>query len=217
MDVLSPSLEQNPIFGNASPGGSSVFLKWEYGFFKFFNWLGDILPVIFSQETWSIIKAVLSIISIFCITVMVYCTIRMFELRKKEHHHLQEEIEEYAHNQAKREKERQENMQISSNPQWVNVINYISSPDPSQWRLAIMEADNMLDALLTKLGFQGESLGEKLKSVDQNKFRSLASAWEVHTVRNKIAHEGSDFELSPREARRIVSLYEQIFREYAFI
>ena len=58
---------------------------------------------------------------------------------------------------------------------------------------------------------------EKLKMANQDNFPSLTNAWEVHTIRNKIAHEGLSFELSQHEAKRIIALYEQIFRQYGFI
>ena len=75
----------------------------------------------------------------------------------------------------------------------------------------------MLEGLLGDLGFKGETLGERLKSADQATFKSLTLAWEVHTIRNRIAHEGTSFELSQREAKRIIAIYEGIFREYGYI
>jgi len=217
MDILTPSLEQAPIFGNTIPGNDSLFLKWQYGFYKFLNVIGDVLAVIISQNTWEVIKIIMTVISVFCISVMVYCAVRMFEIRRKEHAHLHEEILEYARHQKEREAERRKMEELSRNPRWVSVINYLNSEDPAQWKMAILEADGMLEDLLEQLGFQGEGLGEKLKSADPEKFRDLTIAWEAHTVRNKIAHEGSTFEISSREAKRIIALYEQIFRTYDFI
>ena len=80
-----------------------------------------------------------------------------------------------------------------------------------------MEADAMLEVLLGDLGFQGETLGERLKSSGTQGFKHLNDAWEVHTVRNRIAHEGSIFELTHHEAKRSIAMYEQIFREYGYI
>ncbi len=215
--VLQPTLDQNPIFGTGVQNGSSMFLKWEYGFYKFIRWVGDILPVIFSQGTWDIIKAVLSVISLFCISVIVYCSVRMFEIRKKEHDHLEMEIAEYAHHQKEREEAKRKAAQVSTNPDWVSVINHLSSVDPSRWKLSVIEADSMLDKLLDRLGYKGESLGEKLKAADPKHFWNLPAAWEAHAVRNRIAHEGSAFAISSRETKRIISLYEQVFEEFGFI
>ena len=97
------------------------------------------------------------------------------------------------------------------------MLDYIFSQHASDWKLAIIEADSMLEGLLDQLGFKGESLGDKLKSATQDTFPQLTIAWEVHTVRNRIAHEGLSFELSQHEAKRVIALYEEIFHTYGFI
>jgi hypothetical protein len=59
-----------------------------------------------------------------------------------------------------------------------------------------------LDDLLNKLGYRGESIGEKLKRVAKGDMKSLNDAWEAHKVRNQIAHEGSSVNLSHHEAKK---------------
>lgn len=163
------------------------------------------------------IKIILAVLSIFFIFVITYCIIRLFEIRKREHEHLQHEIEEYAQKHAEQEKEKWEKGGNFVNKKWGNVLQYLFSENPGDWKLAIIEADLMLEELMDQLGFKGENLGEKLKSANQDTFRSLSPAWEVHIIRNKIAHEGQEFELSQHEAKRVIALYEQIFREFGFI
>lgn len=103
------------------------------------------------------------------------------------------------------------------NDKWTKVIEHLNSNNPSDWRLAIIEADIMLDELLTTLGYHGDSIGEKLKAVEAGDMKTLDAAWEAHKVRNRIAHAGSDFELNEREAKRIVALFESVFKEYQII
>lgn len=179
-----------------------------------FQW---VYHIIFSQGLWSLIQLIVTLLSIFFITIIIYSAIRLFEIRRKEHHHLAHEMAEYAHHQREKEKKQREKDGISHNPRWVKVLDYLLSHNPNDWKLAVIEADSMLDSLLTDLGFKGENLGEKLKAADRDKFRSLSSAWEVHLIRNRIAHEGSDFDLSLHEANRVIALYEGIFREFAYI
>lgn len=107
--------------------------------------------------------------------------------------------------------------QAKINDKWTKVIEHLNSNNPSDWRLAIIEADIMLDELLTSLGCHGESVGEKLKAIEPGDMRTLDAAWEAHKVRNRIAHAGSDFELNEREAKRIVALFESVFKEYQII
>ena len=123
---------------------------------------------------------ILIIFSIFFLTVICYSLLRVLEIRKKEHKHLEEEIAEYAHRQKEKEKRMAETDAVSKNPRWIQTLAYLFSQHQSDWKLAVIEADSMLEGLLGDLGFKGDTLGDKLKSADQDKFKSLTSAWEGH-------------------------------------
>jgi len=200
----------NPFIRDSFLG--SKYLNPEY----LFGYLAKIWKLILNAKTLEIIYIVLSVFAIFFIFIIIYSAIRIFEFRKKEHLHLHHEIAEYAHNQSLKEKELRK-VGIFKNEKWKKVLDYLFSTNENDWKLAVIEADLMLFNLLTQLGFKGETLGDKLKSADRDNFRSLSSAWEVHNIRNKIAHEGSSFELSLHEAKRIIALYEQIFVEFGYI
>jgi len=161
-------------------------------------------------------KILLSMFSIFFIFVIAYCFIRILEIRTKEHEHLHHEIEEYRKRRMEEEMKKAESSG-SLNKRWDIVLQYLFSAHPGDWKLAIIEADSMLDVLMTQLGFKGENLGEKLKSIDRERYPTLVSAWEAHVIRNKIAHEGEEFRLSQHETKRIIAIYEQIFKEFRFI
>jgi hypothetical protein len=104
-----------------------------------------------------------------------------------------------------------------SNSRWAQVEKHLESENQNDWRLAIIEADIMLDELVKSMGYQGDSLGERLKGVEQSDFTTIDAAWEAHKVRNQIAHAGSDFILTQREARRVLALYRQVFQEFQYI
>ncbi len=100
---------------------------------------------------------------------------------------------------------------------WRMVVKHIASRNPSDWKIAIIEADTILDVLVDRSGFPGATLGERLKNADPGVFRTLSFAKEAHAVRNKIAHEGSSFTLSERDAKRAIQQYEEVFREFNYI
>lgn len=103
------------------------------------------------------------------------------------------------------------------NEKWEKVIKYANSENESDWRLAIIEADVMLEELLHASGYVGESVGDILKSIDKSEFLTIEDAWNAHRVRNAIAHSGGDFKLSERETKRVVALFENVFREFRLI
>lgn len=100
---------------------------------------------------------------------------------------------------------------------WRKVVEHADSDNPNDWKQAIIEADVMLEQLVTKLGYQGESLGEQLKRTARGDFKTRDQAWEAHLVRNRIAHDGSAFDINQFEAKRIIGLYRQVFDEFYHI
>lgn len=102
--------------------------------------------------------------------------------------------------------------------QWQVVLNHINSESPAEWKLGILEADNMLDAILESEGYRGESIGEKLKVIDPGDLQSYNEAWEAHKVRNQIAHEGAaTMDFSKKMARDTVLKFEKVFKELGYI
>ena len=101
--------------------------------------------------------------------------------------------------------------------QWNGIEKYMQSQNPSDWRLAILEADILLYDMLEQIGFQGDTIAEKLKSVDPASFNTLDDAWRAHKVRNNLAHEGASYELTYDEARKTIGQFKKVFDEFYFI
>ncbi|MDD2657225.1 MAG: hypothetical protein PHD04_01010 [Candidatus Pacebacteria bacterium] len=142
--------------------------------------------------------------AIFGLFVIVYCTMRIFELREREEHF-------YTTLLVPKEAEG------GTHPRWEHIQSLLEGGRPSEWREAIIEADIMLDDVLTEQGYEGDGLGEKLRAADQTTFKTIKNAGEAHGVRNKIAHQGSTFDLSESLARRTLAHYEAVFREFKVI
>lgn len=216
MDTSFPT-NQNSLFGDSflsSKWLNPDFLFTESAryFNEFFNYFQANGHTIVSYT-----NTIFFIFGLFFLTIISYCVVRLLEIRSKEHAHLHHEIAEYAHHHAERERKKKEGDNVSKNEQWIKTLSYLFSQHASDWKLAIIEADTMLEALLDQLGFIGKNLGDKLKGANQENFPNLTIAWEVHTIRNRIAHEGASFEVSQHEAKRVIALYEKIFREFGYI
>ena len=159
------------------------------GFFGFFRAVWDFLNFI------SLFLAPLLFFGV------VYVVVRLHQVHKEEHHRFLQAVQEAG-------------SEHKGNEKWQKIISFVNSDNPAEWRHAIIEADVMLDELLMREGFIGDSLGERLKSVPQERMQSLSSAWEAHKVRNEIAHAGSDFILTKREARGAIDNYRKVFEEF---
>lgn len=100
--------------------------------------------------------------------------------------------------------------------QWQSVLRLANSQNPSDWKLAIIEADVLLDTLTYMQGFPGETLGERLKNTDIGLFQTIKYARHAHGLRNRIAHT-PDMELTPRDASQTIRMYEAVFKEFNYI
>lgn len=98
--------------------------------------------------------------------------------------------------------------------QWQTVLDLVNSENPAEWKLAILEADNMLDEILEEQGYLGETLADKLKAMTPTRIASYNEIWEAHKVRNQIAHGGAvEMDLTKKMARDAVVQFGNAFKE----
>lgn len=72
---------------------------------------------------------------------------------------------------------------------WIHIRELANSSNPSDWNMAVLRADALLDDALTNLRYDGVSLAERLKIVDPARLPSLERVWSAHRLRNMIAHD----------------------------
>ncbi len=111
----------------------------------------------------------------------------------------------------------EESQDVVVNYKWQRIIDHLESDNVSDWKLAIIEADIILNEMLEKMGYHGATIGEKLKQIEKSDFTTIDKAWEAHKIRNLIAHEGANFTLTRKEAFRVIELYKAVFEEFYFI
>lgn len=100
---------------------------------------------------------------------------------------------------------------------WENIKKQLDSENPSDWKMAIMQADSLIDEIIKKIVNTGENLGERLKSIEPSDLESLDDIWEAHKVRNRIAHDPDTFILEKDEAIDIIAKYEKALKELEYI
>lgn len=96
---------------------------------------------------------------------------------------------------------------------WKSVQKRLNSNDEAQWKLAIIEADAILDELIKALGYSGNTMGERMKKIKPQQFPYLDDAWRVHKVRNFIAHDPT-YRLKRDAVERALEIYRKIFDHF---
>jgi len=95
---------------------------------------------------------------------------------------------------------------------WNKIKNRLDAGLESEYKLAVIEADNMMDKTLKRMGYGGETLGERLNKITSATLPNLDELREAHQSRNNIVHD-PDFKLTLDEAKRIMEFYEKAFRD----
>ncbi len=179
-----------------------------FDFFDFFRYTAWDQVFASAALFWNIFSIVAIIVSLIFFAGMVYAKIRYGELSDIEQEDIKRAEERWATQYAQPE---------TRNARWDVIQQRAGDNNPESWRVAIIEADILLEETLTNAGYVGQSLGDKLKSANPQSFKTVQDAWDAHKVRNDIAHVGSDFILTKRGAQETLVKFERVFKEFGVI
>ena len=94
---------------------------------------------------------------------------------------------------------------------WLNIEQSLQKDNPPTYKIAILEADKLVDKALVELGVPGNTFGDRLKKSD-TKFSSIQSLWHAHRLRNKIAHEAG-FSVNFDQTKRALNSFKRALKD----
>lgn len=95
---------------------------------------------------------------------------------------------------------------------WNGIRARLSLRREADWKLAIIEADKLMDDALLRAGYKGKDMGARLKQMTTEQLSNLNDVWKAHKMRNLLSHE-TGYHLSLTEAQWAVQTYEDAFKE----
>ncbi len=95
--------------------------------------------------------------------------------------------------------------------EWAQIKNYVNSQTASEWKLAVIEADKVVDDALKHAGFGGETMGERLMLIQPSEFPFLQDLWDAHKLRNFLVHDITAT-LAHDRAQHAVDIFEKTMR-----
>ena len=98
------------------------------------------------------------------------------------------------------------------NKVWDVIMEKLKSDSESDYKLAVIEADNILDEVFKKTGYKGKDLEAKLKQLSPTHYPNLDKMKEAHQIRNDIVRD-PDYQLSLGEAKKVLAVYRKILEE----
>lgn len=94
--------------------------------------------------------------------------------------------------------------------EWLRISQSITD-NPDSWQFAVLSADKLLDKAMRERGIPGDTMGERLK-VSKNRFSNINRVWEMHKLRNRIAHE-HNVNVSKRQAGEALKVFKKALQE----
>jgi hypothetical protein len=110
----------------------------------------------------------------------------------------------------KRQKRTEKKLKDKVKTDWLEILEISRKDEDIYKKMAIIEADKLLDNTLKRMGTPGSTMGQRLKYITQ-KYPKLKPVWEAHKIRNLISHE-SNFELYKKTSSKCIYLYESAFK-----
>ena len=99
---------------------------------------------------------------------------------------------------------------------WQKILSRLASADEANWKLAVIEADNIFDDILKRMGLPGSDFEECLRQFEPHELKSVNLVWEAHRLRNFIIQEPAT-PISKEQAEEAVKNYEAALRELEYL
>lgn len=91
---------------------------------------------------------------------------------------------------------------------WNKIKARLATGLEAEYKLAVLEADSVMDDVLKRMGFGGMSLGERLDKLTAVSLPNLDEVRLAHQTRNNIVHD-PDYRLSLDEAKKTLAIFEK--------
>lgn len=94
---------------------------------------------------------------------------------------------------------------------WEEIEDLLKRKEETAWKLAVMEADKLLDHVLKSMAIPGQNLGERLRFI-QHKYPKIRQVWPAHKIRNKLVHEAG-YHIKYHTAKRAIKDFKKSLEE----
>ena len=99
----------------------------------------------------------------------------------------------------------------SMRKKWDKIKARLGSENISQYKVAILEADSVIDDIIAKIGYEGKNMTEKLDLIKPGQLENLEEIRNAHQIRNRIIHE-ADFHVDKKMAEETIGVYEKLLK-----
>lgn len=106
--------------------------------------------------------------------------------------------------------------QSAMRKKWKTLEDRLASGNPSEYKVAILEADLIVEQILTDIGYDSKTdMGQKIEQLRVTQPEDADTIDRVHQLRNRIVFE-ENFEVSLDEARDALETYKNYLKKHDY-
>jgi hypothetical protein len=98
---------------------------------------------------------------------------------------------------------------------WDEILARLQTNNPSEYKVALLEADAMLDKILADIGYKGENMMDRLNQITSDQMEDVEDLKEAHQLRNQVVFE-RDMVLEKEQVERALKIYETVLTKMEF-
>ena len=99
---------------------------------------------------------------------------------------------------------------------WSKIKVRLESDDASQYKLAVLEADEIIDKFLKSMELKGDNMIERLDKLKPGQLEEAEILKEAHKIRNQIVNDPS-FQIEKAKAKETLDIYAKFLTENEFM
>lgn len=170
-------------------------------FFETINW----------QGLYAGLRVVLIILDAVLFAAFVFVFFKAWKLRPPIEGEFEEDFGEASPSAAGPEKKEYRLNASVFTAHWAGIEEKAREGTPQALVLAVISADNLVDAALKQMGLEGEHMADRLQHFTYDDFNQIEDVWKAHKLRNELVHTPG-FQLKKGEAEEILRVYESFLR-----
>ena len=99
---------------------------------------------------------------------------------------------------------------------WSKVRERMKSDNESEYKVAIIEADNIIDDLIARMKYKGANMGERLDGINPGQIENIDDLRKAHETRNRIIHD-EKLVLTREVAEKTIGYFEDFLRYFEVV
>lgn len=99
---------------------------------------------------------------------------------------------------------------------WQKIQERLEKEDEASLKLAVIEADNLIDEALRRMGLEGKDMGERLEKLTQQNLNSINDLLDAHRLRDLIVHQPNII-ITKDQVQSAIKGYQVVMKELEII